>query len=71
MLILKTLSRLGPASIVPEIRQAAQREAPGAPLYDLRTIEEQVSSRLQVERMIATLAAYFGGLAMALAVVGL
>ncbi len=41
------------------------------PAYDFRTMEEQIDAQLQIERMIAVLAACFGVLAMILAAVGL
>lgn len=59
------------SAVIQEIRRIIQMQAPAAPLYDLRTMEEQVESRLRVERMVATLATCFGALAMALGAVGL
>ena len=53
-----------PAAVVPEIRRAAQSAAPGVPVYDLRTMDDQLEERLRPERMIATLAICFGALAL-------
>jgi predicted permease len=53
------------------LRAAVRQRDPELPLIDLRTIEDQLDRSLVNERLLATLAAAFAGLAMALAVVGL
>jgi predicted permease len=44
---------------------------PNLPVYDVRTLDEQVDQSLILERMVATLSAVFGGLATFLAAIGL
>ena len=41
------------------------------PLYDMRTMDEQISSSLLIERLIASLSTVFGFLATLLAIIGL
>jgi predicted permease len=52
--------------------RAAVKNLDGAlPVYDMRTVEEQIDRSLLTERMIATLSAVFGLVATLLAMVGL
>jgi predicted permease len=53
------------------IREAIRRLDPGLPAPKLRTLDEQIDQVLLTERMLATLAAAFAGLALALSVIGL
>ncbi len=60
-----------PEPLIAALRSVAQDTAPNLPLYDLRTMEAQVATTLQVERVLATLGGAFGALAALLAGVGL
>jgi predicted permease len=60
-----------PSTVMPAIRQAMRDIDPDLPLIDLVTMEEQIASGLQRERMFATLCNGFGILALLLSVVGL
>ncbi len=58
------------ASLVPAVRAAAAAVNPAISL-GITTLEDQVSESLARARLLATLSAFFGGLALLLAVVGL
>jgi predicted permease len=58
------------AAVIPAVRQATARLDPQIPIYDLETMESQISESLFVERMVAVLSAAFGLLATLLAAVG-
>jgi len=60
-----------PEALIAVIRREAEKEAPGMPVYDLRTMESQASRALRGERLIATLSGFFAFLATMLAGVGL
>jgi len=53
------------------IRRTVQQIDPALPIHSTRTLERQVEQSLRRERLVATMTAAFGGLATALAVVGL
>jgi predicted permease len=53
------------------IREAVKRLDNTLPVYDLRSVDEQIDRSLLTERMIAMLSAVFGMVATALAIVGL
>jgi predicted permease len=57
-------------SLAPALRRAVQFIDPDLPLMDLRTQREQIDATMQEERIIASLTAGFGVLALALACVG-
>jgi predicted permease len=59
------------ASVVPQIRHAVQRVDPTLPLFELRTLQNEMDAALVRERLIATLSSVFGVVALALACVGL
>ncbi|MET0555679.1 MAG: ABC transporter permease [Vicinamibacteria bacterium] len=59
------------AAVIPAVRQATARLDPQIPIYDLKTMEAEISESLFVERMVAVLSAAFGLLATLLAAVGL
>ena len=61
----------GPYAVVPAIRRAMGKIDPDLPLVDLVTMDEQIQSGLERERMFATLCNGFGILALLLSVVGL
>ena len=68
-IILRTTSE--PASIAATVRQAVAEADPNLPVTDTRTLNNQIASTLDVERVAAELVSFFGGLALLLACVGL
>ena len=59
------------AETVPTIRRAIAGIDPDLPLMNVRTLDEQIADSLRQERLIATLTAGFGVLALVLASVGI
>ncbi len=59
------------AETVPTIRRAVAGIDPDLPLMNVRTLDEQIADSLRQERLIATLTAGFGVLALVLASVGI
>jgi predicted permease len=53
------------------VRQRVARLDPNIPIYNMRTMEQAVDQSLTSERLVATLAAFFGALATLLATIGL
>ena len=64
-------SSLPAAELVPTIRRALAGIDPDLPLMNVRTLDEQIADSLRQERLIATLTAGFGFLALLLASVGI
>jgi len=64
-------ARSNPAALVPTLRRKVAEVAPGLPVVELRTLEEQARRSLRVERITASLASALGGLAALLAAIGL
>jgi predicted permease len=64
-------TRVGPNTLVPELRRVVQSVDPDLPLIDVRTQREQIDASMQIERAFAALTAGFGVLALALACVGI
>jgi ABC-type antimicrobial peptide transport system permease subunit len=62
---------LTPASIATAIRRQMQRLDANVPVNDMKSMEVQVSESMFVERLVATLSAFFGLLATLLAAIGL
>jgi ABC-type antimicrobial peptide transport system permease subunit len=62
---------LAPAQMFSAIRKSVSGMDSTLPVYDLRTMEEQIDRSLVTERMIAMLATVFGVIATLLATVGL
>jgi predicted permease len=60
-----------PADMFATVRQAAGQVDPSVPIYDMRTLTDQVDNSLVTERLMALLSAVFGGLATVLAAMGL
>jgi predicted permease len=60
-----------PAQILPLLRSCVHDLDANLPLYSMRTMEDQVSNSLLIERLVSGLAAIFGGLATLLAGIGL
>jgi predicted permease len=62
----------GPSeSIIPQVRQAVQEVNRNLPIDDVVSLSEHVSRSLVQQKLIARLAAFFGGLALLLACIGL
>ena len=60
-----------PTTLVPSLQAAIRSVDPNIPLFDVRTLEQHLETSLFVQRMIASLLAAFGLLALVLATVGL
>src|SRR5690348_1667862 len=60
-----------PTSVIAAIRQVVRSMDKDLPLYGVNTVSEQVNESLMPERLIATLSALFGILALVLACIGL
>jgi putative ABC transport system permease protein len=59
------------AHVFNDLRALARQIDPATPLFNLRTMDEQIAGTLSPERMLAMVSTIFGVLAMVLAVVGL
>ena len=59
------------APLVPRIHEVLRSLDSNVPLFDVRTIAEQLSIAVFIQRMVASLLGAFGGLALLLATVGL
>ena len=53
------------------LRRVVREVDPAVPMYDLRTLDDQMEISLFTERLLATLSSVFGGLATLLAALGL
>jgi predicted permease len=62
---------LAPDQIASAVRAQIRQIDPNLPLYGLRTVEQQISNSLLIERLIASLSSVFGALATLLATIGL
>jgi predicted permease len=60
-----------PAELIAKIREVVRSVDPGLPITDSSTVAELVSNSLSQQRLIARLTSIFGGLALALACLGL
>jgi predicted permease len=60
-----------PDSIINSVREALHSIDPQLPIVEIHTLAEEVSASLASERLVATLASIFGGLAALLTAVGL
>jgi predicted permease len=60
-----------PRALASTLRQTVAAIEPSAPVYDIRTAEEQIGRSLLRERLVATVTTLFGGLALLLAAIGL
>ena len=59
-----------PSALIPDVKAAVAEVNPDVTLT-FRTLEAQVSESLSLERLLATLSGFFGGLALLLATIGL
>jgi predicted permease len=64
-------TRLDPKQFMEQARQTVRRLDPNVPIFDMRTIDEQIDLSLKTERLVASLSTVFSGLATLLAVIGL
>jgi predicted permease len=64
-------SALPPDQVAAQVRRVAASLDANLPISDIRTLDEQVSQNIALDRMISSLAAAFAGLATLLAAVGL
>jgi putative ABC transport system permease protein len=60
-----------PATLAATIRQTVQELDPSLPIFNERTFAEQIDRQLSRDRLVAVLAAMFGGLAALLAAIGI
>ncbi len=70
-LVVYARTSLPESGVAPVVRQAVGRLDASLPVYNLKTMEAQISESLFVDRMVAALSAAFGLLATMLAAVGL
>jgi predicted permease len=64
-------AQLPPASLLPVIRRELTQIDPEVALMEPRTLRGLVDDSIYIDRMIATLSGFFGGLALLLAAVGI
>jgi predicted permease len=64
-------TRVDPRQIENELRERMRQFDPHVPIVGLQTMNEQIEVSLRTERLVASLSAVFGGLAILLAVIGL
>ncbi len=62
---------LDPSQLVAEVRAQTRQIDPNVPIYALRTVDQQISNSLLIERLVASLSTLFGTLATLLATIGL
>ncbi len=60
-----------PRELEEALRERMRQFDPKVPVVDLETVNEQIAFSLRTERLIASLSAVFGGLAVLLALIGL
>ena len=62
---------MDPAQFFPAVRRQVRELDASLPIYDMRSMDEQISNSLLIERLIASLSTIFGFLATLLAAIGL
>jgi ABC-type antimicrobial peptide transport system permease subunit len=62
---------LDPNQLASAVRGQLRQIDPNVPIYAMRTVEQQISNSLLIERLIASLSTLFGALATLLATIGL
>ena len=70
-MVLYVRASVAPASLVASLRREIQQLDPNLPVPNIRTMSDAIGTSLYAARMGAWLLAVFGGLALALAVVGI
>jgi predicted permease len=68
-IMIRTLS--DPAQLTSQVRQMINQTDDKLPMFDVTTLDEQLYSSLNTERLIARLVSFFGALALILACIGL
>jgi predicted permease len=69
--VLHVRSARPPASLTAAIQEAVRRLDPNVPVFDVRTIGQQIDRSMRTERTLAMLSSTFGILALVLSAVGL
>jgi macrolide transport system ATP-binding/permease protein len=69
--VLHVKSSVDPGTLVPRLHEVLRKLDSNVPLFDVRTIAEQLSIAVFIQRMVASLLGAFGALALLLATVGL
>ena len=69
--VLHVRAAVPPASLTASIQAAVRRIDPGVPVFNVRTIDQQLDRSMRTERTFATLSSTFGVLALVLSAVGL
>ena len=69
--VLHVKSSVDPGTLVPRLHEVLRTLDSNVPLFDVRTIAEQLSIAIFIQRMVASLLGAFGALALLLATVGL
>jgi putative ABC transport system permease protein len=69
--VLHVKSSVDPGTLVPRLHEVLRTLDANVPLFDIRTIAEQLSIAVFIQRMVASLLGAFGALALLLATVGL
>jgi macrolide transport system ATP-binding/permease protein len=69
--VLHVKTSVDPGTLVPRLHEVLRSLDSNVPLFDVRTIAEQLSIAIFIQRMVASLLGAFGGLALLLATVGL
>jgi putative ABC transport system permease protein len=69
--VLHVRAGVPPATLIPAVEAAVRRVDPNVPIYNVRTIDQQLDRFLGRERTFARLSSTFGLLALALSAVGL
>jgi len=70
-MVLHVRLRQADAAAVHAIRESVQRLDPNLPLFEVRTLAEEMDGAMVRERLMAALAGFFGAVALTLACVGL
>jgi len=60
-----------PAKLGTALRSEVRRADPNLPVFDMKTIEQQIDEDVFADRLVAVLSTFFGGLAALLAAIGL
>jgi ABC-type antimicrobial peptide transport system permease subunit len=64
-------TRSAPVNFFGTLRRTVREVDASVPMYEMRTLDQQVENSLVTERLLATLSGVFGGLATLLAAIGL
>jgi predicted permease len=68
---LEIRTAVAPRNLMPEVRRAIGEIDKNLPIIGVKTLDEQIRSSLNQERLVAELSSFFGALALLLACVGL